>query len=168
MVDNKNRYYFLIQKYMKKSIKIKGFTLIELLVVIGIITIISSVVFVTLEPAKRFGDARNARRWSEVVSVLNAVIKYQIDNNGAYPGSVYPTWGTPYLIGTGSGNGSCGATTTLGHIDLSTSTVNYLAQIPTDPSNGTAADSGYYISRTAVIRVGSCGPENGASIFVAR
>lgn len=153
---------------MKKSIKIKGFTLIELLVVIGIITIISSVVFVTLEPAKRFGDARNARRWSEVVSVLNAVIKYQIDNNSAFPGSIFPTWGTPYLIGTGSGNGSCGATTTLGHINLSTSTGPYLANVPTDPSGGTAADTGYYISRTSVVTIGSCSPENGTSIFVAR
>lgn len=150
---------------------IKGFTLVELLVVIGIITIVAAIVFVTLEPAKRFGDARNARRWSESVSILNAIIKYQVDNNSAFPGSIYPEWGKPYTIGTGSGAVSCSSpatTTQATYIDLATSTVNYLAQIPTDPSGGTAANTGYYLVRTAVIRVAACSPENSASIFVAR
>ncbi|OGN15921.1 MAG: hypothetical protein A3C81_00130 [Candidatus Yanofskybacteria bacterium RIFCSPHIGHO2_02_FULL_46_19] len=151
-----------------------GFTLVELLVVVGIIAIIASVVFVTLEPARRFGDARNARRWSETVSILNAIIKYQIDNNGAFPGDIYPAWGTPYMIGSGgAGAVSCGATTTpaggaLSRINLSTSTASHLAQVPVDPGGGTAANTGYYLSRTAVVVIGTCSPENGASIFVAR
>jgi len=39
----------------------KGFTLIELLVVIAIISILAVVVFVALDPVKRFADARNSK-----------------------------------------------------------------------------------------------------------
>lgn len=62
--------------------KNKGFTLIELLVVIAIIAILSAVVFVALDPATRFADARNSRRWSDVNTLLTAVHKCVVDNGG--------------------------------------------------------------------------------------
>ena len=55
----------------------KGFTLIELLVVIVIIAILAAIILVAVDPATRFGDARDARRRSEAVSILNAILKYQ-------------------------------------------------------------------------------------------
>ena len=65
--------------------KERGFTLIELLIVITIIVIIAAVIFVALDPAKRFADARNTTRWQETDSILNAVLKFQADNNGDLP-----------------------------------------------------------------------------------
>ena len=160
---------------MQKQIlrkKTKGFTLVELLVVVGIIAIIASVVFVTLEPARRFGDARNSARWSEVVSILNAVIKYQVDNNGAWPGSPTPVQGTTYVIAnTQTGGSTCTASSSATtKLDLSVLVPTYLSELPVDPSGTTTAETEYYFERLegGIINIGACQPENSATIKVAR
>lgn len=63
----------------------KGFTLVELLVVIGIIAILFAVVLVAINPAKRFAEANNARRLSDVNSILNGVLNYTVDQKGSLP-----------------------------------------------------------------------------------
>src|SRR3990167_4508532 len=67
--------------------KSKGFTLIELLVVIAIIATLAVVVFVALDPARRFREARDSTRWTDVNSILTAFHSYIVDNNGALPDS---------------------------------------------------------------------------------
>ncbi len=153
----------------------KGFTLIELLIVIVIISILAAIIYVAVDPATRFGDARNARRRAEVVSILNAVLKYQVDNNGSLPAGIDAVPGTSQVLGTSVS----GCDTTCGLaggevaacLDLGTALVDeYLAAIPTDPSTGTAANTDYYLNRTTNgrILVGACDPENGATISVTR
>lgn len=152
----------------------RGFTLIELLIVIVIISILAAIIYVAVDPATRFGDARNARRRSEVVSILNAVLKFQVDNDGTLPTGIDGTTASSQVLGTaGSGcNTVCTATTTVAAcLDMSTDLVDeYLAAIPVDPSTGTAAITDYYINRTTSgrILVGACDPENGATISVTR
>lgn len=89
--------------------QIKGFTLVELLVVIGIIAILFAVVLVAINPAKRFSEANNARRLSDVNSILNGVLNYTVDQKGSLPAGlkVVSTAGsenyiavTPRIIGT--------------------------------------------------------------------
>ena len=82
---------------MKKQ---EGFTLIELLVVIVIISILAAIIFVAVDPGTRFGDARDARRRAEVVSILNAVLKYQIDNDGDLPSVIDSVTGSSQMLGT--------------------------------------------------------------------
>lgn len=152
----------------------KGFTLIELLIVIVIISILAAIIYVAVDPATRFGDARNARRRSEVVSILNAVLKFQVDNDGTLPTGIDAVTASSQVLGTaGSGcNTTCTATTTVAAcLDMSTDLVDeYLAAIPIDPSTGTAANTDYYLNRTTSgrILVGACDPENGATISVTR
>ena len=67
---------------------VRGFTLVELLLVIGIIATLAVVVFVALDPAKRFQDSRDARRTSDVETILSAVHQYVIDNKGSFPASL--------------------------------------------------------------------------------
>lgn len=64
--------------------KNKGFTLIELLVVVAIISLLSSIVFASLNTAR--AKARDARRLSDLHQLDNALALYASDHNGSYPG----------------------------------------------------------------------------------
>ena len=61
-----------------------GFTLIELLIVVAIIAILASVIFVALNPLKRFQDSRDAVRYEDVRNIMDAISLYQVDNGGQH------------------------------------------------------------------------------------
>ena len=82
----------------------KGFTLIELLIVIAIIAILASVIFVALDPLKRFQDSRDAARYTDIESIAHAIELNQVDNGGAYILAVRDmTTGSFYMIVDGQG-----------------------------------------------------------------
>lgn len=157
--------------------KEKGFTLIELLIVIVIISILAAIIFVAVDPATRFGDARDARRRSEIVSILNAVLKYQVDQDGNLPSGIDALDGSYQTLGTaGSGcevgtcNGATGGTLAA-CVNLSASLVDkYLAAIPQDPETGDPLNTRYAINQTPSGRISvvACDPENSATISVSR
>lgn len=143
-----------------------GFTLIELLVVILIIVSLAVVVFVALNPAGRLEDSRDARRTSDVDSVLSAMHQYIVDQKGATSGLSLAT--ADKQLGSGTSGcaltgGSCSFTATACN-DISGTGVlgKYLATMPIDPSSTyTAAKTGYAASMDAngIITVKSCGVE---------
>lgn len=149
----------------------KGFTLIELLVVIAIIAILTVIVFVALNPAKRFADARNARRWSDVNSVLTAIHEYIVDNNGVLPTGVSTSMAQTQLgsAATGCDNDGCGAVAAC--LDLSTPLVAYLKSMPVDPSlAGTSTETHYSaeVDANNIVTVKACDAEGGETIQVSR
>lgn len=73
-----------------------GFTLIELILVIGIIAIVASIVIVAVNPSQHVGEARDAKRTSDVTNILNAVLQYALDERGALPLGILK--GTPKTI----------------------------------------------------------------------
>jgi prepilin-type N-terminal cleavage/methylation domain-containing protein len=106
-----------------------GFTLLELLIVIAIIAIIAAIIFVALDPLKRFQDARDAVRYADIKNIDDAIQLYILENNHA-----------PYLQGNcGPDNhdqncfaeetGSTGYSLSLLEQDLA----NYLGALPEDP-----------------------------------
>lgn len=151
----------------------KAFTLIELLVVIAIIAILAAVVFVALDPARRFADARNSTRISDVNTLLTSIHQYIVDNGGAYPTGL-----SAGMVETQLGTAATGATTTVGGAACGTSAAalnlapalsRYLAAIPVDPQ-GSAAKTGYsvVVNANGIVTVRACSAENGAVIQVSR
>lgn len=71
--------------------KRKGFTLIELLVVIAIIAILAAILFPVLAKARQ--QAKRAMCLSHGRQLGMATLMYVDDNDGVFPGKIYP----PYL-----------------------------------------------------------------------
>jgi len=160
---------------MKKLLRNnKGFTLLEILLVVAAIAILAGIVIVAINPNKQLGDTRNAQRRADVNTIMNAVYQYTIDNNGTLPSGIDSTYTSAQVLGTaGSGlDSTCTATTTVAAgVDLTSVLVpTYIVGIPTDPSTGTAANTDYYIDKDANgrITVGSCDPEQSATISITR
>jgi len=143
----------------------KGFTLIELIIVIAIIAILAAAVFVAIDPTRRFNESRNARRSSDIATILEAVKKNQADNGGTLYTTIDSlTEDLYYTIGTCTtgGNSDCTAQTTQAScVDLSSMPTNYLATVPQDPSTGSEAKTDYYLMKDSngAITVGACDSE---------
>lgn len=167
----------------------KGFTLIELLIVIGVLGILAGIILVAVDPAKRLQQARDARRFSEVNSLLNAILNYTVDNKGNLPGAgasgtTTPVAGTVYQLGAVSDgnelncNEVCAdapSTPETTCLDLAANTAfvdEYIAEIAVDPADGvyTTGRTGYYLTRSTNgrIEVGSCNAEIETSIKIKR
>lgn len=149
--------FFMLMK-QKKSLQ--GFTLIEILLVIGIIAVLATVVIVALDPAKRFADAKDARRLSDIQSILSAVQQYIVDNKGTLPSGLDSS---ERQIGTApsgcSISGNCGVTVDA-CIDMSatSSLGHYLKSLPYDPNVTSDATTHYSIQvdSNGIVTVTSC------------
>ncbi|MBN2087196.1 prepilin-type N-terminal cleavage/methylation domain-containing protein [Candidatus Peregrinibacteria bacterium] len=144
----------------------KGFTLIELIIVIAIIAILAAAIFVAVDPARRLHETRNARRWSDISTILDAVKKYQADNEGTHFTDIANlTDGDYYRIGTESSSicdESCaGQTPSPSCVDLTGIGTNYLAVVPVDPKVGTQAITGYMLMKetSGAVTIYACEPE---------
>lgn len=164
----------------------KGFTLIELLLVIAIIAILAAVIFVALDPLKRFQDTRDSRRWSEVEEILHAIKIDQIDNRGKYLDAIQDAPAQTYLMITDDGDtggnittNCTTATSTAGDAYVSIAGLvseGYLADVPVSPTGPNtdpdwiASTTGYllYKDPTGFITITACESEGGDSIEVRR
>lgn len=162
-------------KQVKKTNQ-SGFTLIELLIVITIIATLSVSVFVALNPAQRLRDSKDARRTSDVDTILTAVHAYIVDNGGAYPTGLTTSMVESQLGTGGSGcaiaTGGC-AVTAAACVNLTTPLARYLKSIPVDPSGGTtytAAKTGYsvIVDSNGIVTVRACGTEGTSNIYSSR
>ncbi len=159
----------MTNKTMKKS----GFTLIELLIVIAVIGIIAAIAFVSLNPLGRFQDSRNAKRWSDVTMLMDAIKLNQVDNGGSYFGDIADlTTGLYYQIGNGD---TCNQTCSYPTIVLQEECLDLegltdegtLPTVPVDPNDSGSDEgkTGYYLVKNAngSITIGACHEEPGTS-----
>lgn len=154
--------------------KPQGFTLIELLIVISIIAVLAIVVFVALNPAQRLKDTRDAKRVSDVNSILTAIHASIVDSKGTLPTGLSAGMAETQL-GTGPtgcaiGTGGCSVTPTP-CVDLATPLAKYLKSIPIDPSTTySAAKTGYsvVVDANGIVTVKACGTEGTTNISASR
>lgn len=147
-------------KDLKNFKNSSGFTLIEILLVIGIIAVLAAVVIVALDPAKRFQDAQDSRRLSDIQSILSAVQQYIVDNKGTLPPGIEAT---ELQIGTASdgcerNDGRICAVDTGGCLNLSSDLARYLKTMPYDPVNGSTDTTHYSIQvdENNIVTVRAC------------
>lgn len=152
----------------------QGFTLIELLIVIVIIATLAVVVFVALNPAQRFKDARDARRTADVETILTAIHASIVDNKGTLPTGLTTGMSEVQLGSAGSGcavaTGGCnvvaGACT-----NLATPLAAYLKTIPVDPNlaaNSTHTNYSVVVDSNNIVTVKACGTEGTTNISISR
>lgn len=112
----------------------RGFTLIELLVVISIISLLSSVVFASVNSSR--AKARDATRLAEVRQLVTVLQLYFNDNNSFPPTS--GAQGGWACLGHGDA-GTCWKGSYHGITALDNSlSPQYISKIPDDPLNDTA------------------------------
>ena len=156
----------------------KGFTLIELLIVVAIISVLAVTVFAALNPAKRLKDSKDARRATDIESILTAVHEAIVDNKGALPagltaGMAEKQLGT-VVTGCTLATGGCNAAATGDCVNLTTPLAKYLKTIPFDPDavgvGGSAALSNYNIvvNSDGIVTVKACNAEGGTNLSVSR
>ena len=131
----------------------RGFTLIEILLVMAIMAILAAIVIVAINPAKQFGEAQNVQRQSDVRAILDAVLQYSLDNDGAYPsgipvGSTCASNGTPICMTDTVCEGVS--------LDVLVSGRVYLTELPSDPTEADTSVTGYSIMQNSYGRVGVC------------
>lgn len=148
---------------MTKKVDGRGFTLLEILLVVGIIAILAGIVILAINPTKQLGDARNAQRRSDVLTIINGIYQYALDEGHAISD-----------LGLTAGDDTCDATDNDASIladHLVTASSTYLTAIPTDPTDASETDtSEYYVDLNTTGRVTVCAPnaENGVTIEVTR
>lgn len=146
-----------------------GFTLIELLLVISILGILTSIVVVSVNPARQFAKARDTRRESDLHAILSAVYQYSSEHSGELPdtdgdpeASNFPTSLT--CIGT---EASCFDLASAGDTGETIVPV-YTASIPFDPKDGNAGNTGYLIQVDANGRLTASASGETKTITVTR
>lgn len=150
-----------------------GFTLIELLIVTTIIAALAVTVFAALNPPLRIKEANDARRRSDVDSLLIAIHQYVVDNDGALPSGL-STGMAETQIGSASADcavstGGCDATPSA-CVDLSTPLEAYLKSIPFDPVSGDADETNYSVevNDNNIVTIRSCGVQAASEISSSR
>ena len=164
---------------MTKSLNSKkGFTLLEILLVVGIIAILAGIVILAINPTKQLGDARNAQRRSDVLTIINGIYQYAIDEGHSVADlDIASSTGSDC---TSEGVAAANTSDADGLYTLLVGTSSaYMTNIPRDPTSesdgGTAADKPtlYYAHLNSdTNRVTVCAPsaytDNNAVISVTR
>jgi prepilin-type N-terminal cleavage/methylation domain-containing protein len=147
----------------KKFVQAKAFTLIELILVVLILGLLAAFTLTSLRPAQHLAKQRDAQRSADVLSILNAIKQYSIDNNGSLPGSIQQdaNCAAPVTMAetckTGIVTLTCVGNSKIPLLELTTNS-KYLVSLPIDPISTSTHGTGYNVVKDANSRVTVCAP----------
>ncbi len=108
------------------------------------------------------GEARNAQRRSDLMTILGAIYQYSIDNEGKFPTTI-PT--TPVEICVSEKTSNC-----TGLVNLNALIGGYVFTMPADPQTETLHGTRYFISKDSndLITVSAPDAEEGLTLSITR
>ena len=152
----------------------KGFTKIEIVIILVLLLILGAIIWIAVDPFTRVAQDRDNIRRSEVVAILNGVLKYKTMNDQQFPEGIDSNPETIQVLGSGTSGCdlTCGAARAeIECLNLDPDLVDkYLEEIPMDPSSGTPTNTDYYVNvnTSGKLFVGACDPELAETITVSR
>lgn len=114
------------------------------------------------EAQASLGEARNAQRRSDLMTILGAIYQYSLDNKGKFPATI-PT--TPVEICVSEKTSNCASL-----VNLNALIGVYLFTMPGDPQSETLHGTRYFISKDAngLITVTAPDAEEGVTLSITR
>lgn len=120
--------------------KNKGFTLIELLIVVGILSVLIGAIAAAINPPKQFAKANNARRWADVMNIMNAVSQNIVEGKGVFnASSTNCGGGIPTTSPTYIANAAAAEYTTFYNL-CGCIVPSYIGSLAVDPLKGSPAN----------------------------
>ncbi|MBT6691181.1 type II secretion system protein [Candidatus Parcubacteria bacterium] len=158
----------MLVDFLKKQ---TGFTMPTLMLTIAVVLLLATSVLVTVNPAKRIGKSKNARRLADITAIAKAVETYAIDNHQLPSDFSTTSLSTEnkFVLCSSEGALTCnGETWGCLVVDDDDFLGVYLPTLPVDPSKSDASDTGYYVTRKAdnMLAIGSCDTYNDDTIQV--
>lgn len=140
----------------------KGFNLIGLMMSVILVVILSTLVFLWLNPLQQTGSAKDKSRLQAINTLALAIQEYSYEHHGALPflGSVTTT-SKKVICQTQSGDDVTCDTSTGPCLRIADPDFynNHLFELPIDPDKTSEQDTGYYVQKdltTGQLIVGAC------------
>lgn len=148
---------------MKNILNNIGFSLLSLMITVVLIVILSTLVFLWIDPLAQTGAAKDNARVQAVNVLAVAIKQYSNEHSGALPvlGSI-TTSSKKVLCSTQSGASvDCGLSSEACLRIADPDFYTYIHQLPIDPDKTSEQDTGYYLQKdnvTGQLIVGVCNP----------
>ena len=135
--------------------------MIELMVIIVGIGILLAITISYINPLKRIGESRDARRWTDVELLTQAIELYSLDNDqipSDFSDAVIAV-DEKYVICDSADSLICDGDTNDCLVIDDADFLAYIDTMPIDPGKSSVADTGYYMTREedqGKIAIGAC------------
>ncbi len=137
-----------------------GFTLLELIIIVTIILALGAATFIWIDPVERIGQAKQARRQDDVMTLSAAFTDYAQSHKGALP--VLGAVTTEKKVICNNQTEALLACDTSSEYCLKIDDTDFfnknITNLPIDPDKSSDSDTGYYIEKDANdnIIIGAC------------
>lgn len=137
-----------------------GFTLVGLIISLAILGILTTAVFIAVNPVDRVDRAKDLRRQQDIVMLAKALKDYSLNHQGQLP-FIGDISNRKRVLCSETSRLTC-ADDTDACLEIDTTTdflSSYLTTMPIDPDKTSLIDSGYYIEgdpSTGQLTIGAC------------